>query len=208
MLRDCQTTAVQRWRILTTNLQKDENDPLKLLINLQRPPIMPNPLGPRNPMPNPLGQPNVLQNPLGQPGALLVGLPKPDLQKELFLKQIEYLRLSGAILKEMDQYDRIALNTKLRDPNPTTRWLAIQSVLMRRLHCEEELFNRLKDPVPHNRAAAHDALVRVTRGTDFGPAYPVGSSPVATARAQEEALANWRQWQRSQDETPPGVNGR
>src|SRR5262245_2474607 len=226
MLKDCQTTALQRWRILTTN-QKKEDDPLQKLINLKGPPVVLNPIGPRN-LPNPLGQPNGMLNPLGQPGGLpnplgqqnmllntlvqpailLMTLPKPDANKELLLKQIEYLRLSATILKEMDKYDRVALNEKMRDTNPTTRWLAIQSVLMRRLHCEDELLNRLKDPMVYNRSAARDALVRLTRGTDFGPSLHAGATPVMTARAQEEAIAGWRQWLRYQDETPAGVNGR
>ena len=216
MLKDCQTTALQRWRILTTN-QKKEDDPLQKLINLKGPPVVLNPIGPRNlpnplgqpgGMPNPLGQQNLLLNALGQPAGLLMALPKPDANKELLLKQIEYLRLSATILKEMDKYDRATLNEKMRDGNATTRWLAIQSVLMRRLHCEEELLNRLKDPMLYNRSAARDALVRVTRGADFGPSLPAGATPVMTARAQEEAIAGWRQWLKYQDETPPGVNGR
>jgi hypothetical protein len=216
MLKDCQTTALQRWRILTTN-QKKEDDPLQKLINLKGPPVVLNPIGPRNlpnplgqpgGLPNPLGQQNLLLNALGQPAGLLMALPKPDANKELLLKQIEYLRLSATILKEMDKYDRATLNEKMRDGNATTRWLAIQSVLMRRLHCEEELLNRLKDPMLYNRSAARDALVRLTRGADFGPSLPAVATPVMTARAQEEAIAGWRQWLKYQDETPAGVNGR
>jgi hypothetical protein len=216
MLKDCQTTALQRWRILTTN-QKKEDDPLQKLINLKGPPVVLNPIGPRNlpnplgqpgGMPNPLGQQNLLLNALGQPAGLLMALPKPDANKELLLKQIEYLRLSATILKEMDKYDRATLNEKMRDGNATTRWLAIQSVLMRRLHCEEELLNRLKDPMLYNRSAARDALVRLTRGADFGPSLPASATPVMMARAQEEAIAGWRQWLKYQDETPSGVNGR
>lgn len=212
MLRDCQTVAIRRWRFLITTLQKDQNDPLLQLVNLPRPPVMLNPVGPRHPQPNPLGQPNVLKNPLGQPnilknplgqpGALLVGLPKPDAYKELLLQQIEYLRLTAAIVKEMDVFDREMLKVKMRDANPATRWLAIQSALMRRLPCEEELLNRLRDPMPFNRIAAREALVRITRGTDFGPDLPAGATSLAAARAQDEAIANWRQWLKFQEQTP------
>jgi hypothetical protein len=82
------------------------------------------------------------------------------------------------------------------------RFLAIQSASVRHIHCEDELINRLKDPVPAIREAARNALVRLSRGADFGPARPSATESTANARDRNQAMANWRTWLQKQKETP------
>jgi hypothetical protein len=88
-----------------------------------------------------------------------------------------------------------ALRQQLKDDDPLVRLLAVIAVGRRHLHLEEDLVERLKDPQPTVRDAARQALVRVGRGTDFGPV------PNATTRQRDAAIQRWREWL-AQQETP------
>lgn len=164
---------------------------IDLLIAIPRPPMGPvDPLGgrPQIPLVNMLAHADVLQAPLGKQLEL----------KEFFRQQIDAIRFQMAVAKELEKDDRNMLRKKLNDPNPMIRWLAIQSISQRRVPLEDDLIIRLKDPVPAVRQSAHQALMRLSRGADFGPSPSEGGSPVAVRRAQDEAVANWQQWLRSQ----------
>jgi HEAT repeat protein len=77
---------------------------------------------------------------------------------------------------------------KLRDGTPLERFLAIQVISRRRLPLEKDLIEALRDPDKIIRQAARDALVRICRGTDFGPS--AGVSKRGVGRAVEQ----WRHW--------------
>ena len=98
---------------LITTLQKEQNDPLLRLINLPRPPLVFNPLGPRSATQSARAA-ECPEKPAGPAGRVVVGLPKPDAHKQLLLQQLEYLRLTAAIVKEMDVFDRAILKKNAR----------------------------------------------------------------------------------------------
>lgn len=103
----------------------------------------------------------------------------------------EALRRMAKTLREAD-IDTI--RTQLHDANPTFRLFAIQIIAQRRLPLEGDLIDLLDDR--STRSAAHDALVRLARGTDFGPLSG------ASKRGIERAIDKWRHWlalQRSDD---------
>jgi hypothetical protein len=166
---------------------------LQLLLAIQRVP---------GPAKNPMGAlPNIaFDDLLGPGGKLKNAIDQKALLRVIFTNQVEAIRFQTGILKEMDKFEDSELNEKMRDSNPLIRLLAIQSASQRRLHCEDELIKRLKDPVAAVREAAHQALVRIARGTDFGPAHATGPTLVATRNAQDEAVARWRQWLKSQSD--------
>lgn len=77
---------------------------------------------------------------------------------------------------------------KLGDNDPLVRLIAVLTAGKRHLHLEKELIEHLNDPHPLVRKAARLALVRATRGTDFGP-IP-GASQKGIARSVEK----WQHW--------------
>ena len=66
--------------------------------------------------------------------------------------------------------------------------VAVQVIGRKRLHLETELIERLDDRDPEVRQAARQALARLARGTDFGPA------PAATRAERLRAMQRWRNW--------------
>jgi hypothetical protein len=103
----------------------------------------------------------------------------------------EYAQLLRDLAK--DGLERIA--SKLKDEQPLVRWLAVQVAGRKRLPLERELIGLLSDPEPLVRQAAREALMRLSRGNDFGPL------PTATAKQITQSLRAWRQWHSLQD--PP-----
>jgi hypothetical protein len=87
------------------------------------------------------------------------------------------------------------IKEKLKEQQPLTRWAAAMVAGRSWLHLETELIDRLADPSPQVREAAREALVRLSRGNDFGPL------PKATAQQIAQAVQAWRQWLALQD--PP-----
>src|SRR5262249_52333992 len=57
---------------------------------------------------------------------------------------------------------------KLKDPDPTVRWVAVQIISRKRIPAEKELIESLSDPKAEVREAAHHALVRLSRTIGFG----------------------------------------
>jgi hypothetical protein len=82
---------------------------------------------------------------------------------------------------------------KLQSKQPLMRWLAIQVISRKRLHVEREVIETLRDPNPVVRQAAREALVRLARGTDFGP--PRNATPTQVAQSIEA----WQGWLVIQD---------
>lgn len=85
------------------------------------------------------------------------------------------------------------LRARLTDHRPLTRLVAVQFVADQRHPLERELIDRLNDPVEPVAQASRQALVRLSRGTDFGP------QPGADRPAQNRAVATWKNWLSLQD---------
>lgn len=100
-------------------------------------------------------------------------------------------------LKKLSVATPELLRTHVGDKDPFVRLLVISTISRRRLHLEKELIERLDDGIPIVREAAHRALVRVARGTDFGPRR--GASHTGIARA----IAKWSRWQVLQESESP-----
>jgi hypothetical protein len=88
-----------------------------------------------------------------------------------------------------------AIRSRLRDDSPVVRQITLQVIAQRRLPLEGDLIEQLRD----SRVAttAHEALVRLARGTDFGP-YP-GSS----RRGIDRSVEKWQQWLALQQSAAP-----
>jgi hypothetical protein len=92
------------------------------------------------------------------------------------------------MLRELGEESTETIAEKLRDEQPLIRWLAVQVAGRKRLPLEGALVEMLSDPVPLVREAARQALVRLSRGNDFGP------TPGADAAQVAHSLRAWRQW--------------
>jgi HEAT repeat protein len=127
--------------------------------------------------------------------------PVPDLLKDRRrvdeLLQIAQLQgqqeLLDLLVRQLLDEKPDVLRDKLRDPNPTVRWLTAQVVGRRRLPLEPELIGLLDDREPEVVQAARQALVRLGRGTDFGP------SRAASRAERRRAAERWRDWLALQD---------
>jgi hypothetical protein len=84
----------------------------------------------------------------------------------------------------------------MTDPNLETRWMAIEVMGTRWLPFQKELIAQLSDTNQAIRQAARKALVRLSRGNDFGP------DPKATTTERARAVRRWEQWWAVQDNNP------
>jgi hypothetical protein len=80
------------------------------------------------------------------------------------------------------------LRKHLKVEDPLLRLLALSAIGRRHLHLEQDLIEQLRDPNPTIQEATREALVYVTRGTDFGPI------PGASQRTRERSIEKWQQW--------------
>jgi hypothetical protein len=80
------------------------------------------------------------------------------------------------------------LKEKLADKRPEVRAAAAEVVARKGLHWESELINLLGDTESTVREAAHRALVRLSKGSDFGP------KAGADEAERKEAQKKWRDW--------------
>ncbi|MHB1426853.1 MAG: HEAT repeat domain-containing protein [Gemmataceae bacterium] len=119
-------------------------------------------------------------------------LMQQQLRRELDIRQEAQRLLLQTQLRETiekivkDKPDLLC--QKIRQGTPLERFVAVQVISRRRLPLEKELIDVLSDPDKMVRQAAHDALVHICRGTDFGP--KAGVSKRGLARAVEQ----WRRW--------------
>jgi hypothetical protein len=77
---------------------------------------------------------------------------------------------------------------KLRDEQPEVRMAAARAAAARHPSLAGGVIDLLADDQADVRAAAHQALVRLSRGQDFGPSAAAGRDERAQARQQ------WRAW--------------
>jgi hypothetical protein len=77
---------------------------------------------------------------------------------------------------------------KLKDERPAVRAAAVQAVAGQHKRLGGEVIQMLTDPSPEVRKAAHQALVKLGRGADYGPGRDASSSE------REEAVKRWRDW--------------
>jgi hypothetical protein len=121
------------------------------------------------------------------------------LQMEMLWRdQAQRQKILEEVLRDVWQASPDDLRLRLSDEHPFTRWLAVNMVSYRRLPCEVELIGLLADGSEEVRAAARQALVRLSRGCDFGPPAQ------ATAAQYQQAVAAWRRWLALQDSTGAG----
>jgi hypothetical protein len=96
------------------------------------------------------------------------------------------------LLKRLAKLETAGLRAKLRDDKSEIRAGAAQVVGEKRLRLGSELIELLQDDEASVRRAAREALVRLARGTDFGP------EPSASDDERAEAVRNWQAWWRQQ----------
>jgi hypothetical protein len=85
------------------------------------------------------------------------------------------------------------LAEQLRDADPSTRLEALIAVAIQRPHREGEVIELLNDKEPEVRLAARQVLVRLARGTDFGPRAAAGH------KERLQAVRRWKEWWAAQD---------
>jgi HEAT repeat protein len=194
---------------------------LKIVQLTSPPPVPAGPAGPPRPagpgrFPRPAG-PGPMPRPAGPaPGQLLLTalhqneiaqleqMEREVLQREaLFEQGLARQQALTGLLKEVTKDEGPdALRDRLQDANPVLRWIAVQVVAGKRMHLETELIDRLDDPAPDVRASAHDALVYLGRGVDFGPPHNAGKA------VRRRAVDHWRAWLALQNpaaDTPGGA---
>jgi hypothetical protein len=81
---------------------------------------------------------------------------------------------------------------ELRDESPELRAAAARAAGLKGLRLGEDLIDLLSDSEARVRQAAHQALVRLSRGSDFGP------EPDAGEKDRAAAVAKWRAWWKQQ----------
>jgi hypothetical protein len=77
---------------------------------------------------------------------------------------------------------------RLKDENPEVRQAAVRVIAAKMPKLGRDVIDLLDDDIPLVRAAAHQALVLLSRGEDFGPDSDAGKPDRAAAQKQ------WRTW--------------
>jgi hypothetical protein len=132
--------------------------------------------------------------------ALLIRQKKVE-DVELTIRQLAFRRIvivAGKLkhLKDLALENPHDLRMKLKDKDVETRWMAIQVVGIKRYPYQSDLIDRLSDPDNSVRQAARQALIRISRGNDFGPAIK------ANKAERQRAVSRWKQWWALQDSHP------
>jgi HEAT repeat protein len=92
------------------------------------------------------------------------------------------------------------LAAQLQSPDTNVRWAAALLVGSRHLHEERELVRLLSDSAVEVRETAHNSLVRLARGTDFGP------FPLDAKAKVEQAKLRWLSWLDAQEKDQPSYS--
>jgi HEAT repeat protein len=120
-----------------------------------------------------------------------------DLQQQelsrVYSEQMAVRREKLQALRHLSAAQLDDLKNSLKHENATVRLEAVTVAALKRPPVESELIDLLNDPQPLVRESAHQALVRVARGTDFGPL------PTATPAEHTRAVRAWRNWLALQD---------
>lgn len=122
-------------------------------------------------------------------------LNKQEHESAARLFQQSTLRIVVRRLSAMKPED---LRKQLVNRDPFVRFLTIRAIGERRIHLEADLMERLIDPDSVVREAAHAVLVRIARGTDFGPISG------ASQRGIERSIDKWKHWLALQQSASPG----
>jgi hypothetical protein len=125
---------------------------------------------------------------------------KAELQSHIFAQMVKTQKMVEAVVLDMWKATKKELVEKLRDPNPLIRWFAVDILSRRQIHVEKELIALLNDPFVQVRNAAREALVRLGRGTDFGPSAKASKAEI------KQAVARWTEWLAMQDPISPSLN--
>jgi HEAT repeat protein len=91
-------------------------------------------------------------------------------------------------LKKLSTAKPELLQIHVGHKDPLVRLLVISAISRRRVPLEKELIERLDDPVRIVREAAHRALIRIARGTDFGPVQKASRKGIA------RSIDKWNRW--------------
>lgn len=110
------------------------------------------------------------------------------LQKQFEQMAAKHAETIDGLLRELSKEEPVVIANRLLDPDPMMRWLAVQVGGKKRMPIEHDLIRLLADPHPLVRQAAHQALYRLSRGTDFGP------DAKATAKQVASSQVAWREW--------------
>lgn len=117
----------------------------------------------------------------------------------------EHAEQMEALYRALKDDDAIDLICRLKDEEPMARWMAILVIERRWERLENFLVDVLEDPAPPVRQAAHHALVKLTRGNDFGPS---GINPsTADIRAAQKRWRNYLELQ-ERDARPADLSER
>lgn len=92
------------------------------------------------------------------------------------------------LVKHLSRQNEAGLKAKLKDEEPEVRLAAIGVVSGKGLRLGKELIDLLADDQADVREAAQQALVKLNRGTDFGPARG------ADEQERDAAIQKWRAW--------------
>lgn len=117
-------------------------------------------------------------------------------EKQLALQLFQTSTLH-AVARHLVSAEPKELRQHIASKDTLFRFLTIRVVGIRHVHLEADLIQRLNDPDPAVSDAAHTALVRVARGTDFGPA------PRGSQRGIERSVEKWKQWLSLQESAAP-----
>jgi hypothetical protein len=90
--------------------------------------------------------------------------------------------------KQLSRLKKDALKEKFADDRAEVRAAAARVAGTKTLHFEKELIGLLSDEEKSVRQAAHDALVQLAGGADFGPRADAGPAD------RKEAAEKWRAW--------------
>jgi HEAT repeat protein len=80
------------------------------------------------------------------------------------------------------------LREKLKDEQAVVREIAARLAGEKRFPLGAELIDLLSDDQRSVRESAHQALIRLNRGTDLGPSADAGE------RERSAAIQKWREW--------------
>jgi hypothetical protein len=90
--------------------------------------------------------------------------------------------------RHLSRQSEEVVKEKLKDGLVEIRMAAIRVIASKKPRLRVELIDLLSDDKDEVRAAAREALVKLSRGQDFGPAADADKEKIA------EAQANWRNW--------------
>jgi hypothetical protein len=120
---------------------------------------------------------------------LQVNLALKDAAEEKDQTDAAVNKMLRQLVRELAPQGPAAMARRMKDGDPWVRWVAVQVAANQWMPLEQDLIDLLDDPCPPVRAAARLALVRLSRGNDFGP-FAAEPTPAQRRQAQED----WQHW--------------